>query len=58
MSSSEPPLDNEKNKELDLDETTKKYGLEAGLLKAITSQDGDIKKDASKPKELLARSLL
>ena len=36
----------------DLDETTKKYGLEAGLYKAITSKDDDKK---IKPKELLAK---
>lgn len=36
----------------DLDETTKKYGLEVGLLKAVTSKDVDGK---VKPKDLLAK---
>ena len=37
----------------EIDETTKKYGLEAGLYKAITSKDEDEKK--LKPKDLLAK---
>jgi hypothetical protein len=41
------------NNEDDIDETTKKYGLEAGLFKAITSKD-EVTNEL-KPKQLLAK---
>ena len=44
--------DTNKQNEIDLDETTKKYGLEVGLLKAATAKDGEQK---IKPKDLLAK---
>jgi hypothetical protein len=44
---------NSDNNEDDIDETTKKYGLEAGLFKAITSKD-EVTNEL-KPKQLLAK---
>ena len=43
----------ENSSEDDIDETTKKYGLEAGLFKAITSKD-EVTNEV-KPKQLLAK---
>lgn len=39
----------------DADETTRKYGLEAGLLKVFTKKDGNGQSKAGQAKELLAR---
>lgn len=44
-------IPSKESKKEDLEETTKKYGLEVGLFKALTSKDAQ----SVKPQELLAK---